>query len=190
MKLLFRAILLFGVMTLICGILYPLLITGIGQMVFKDLSTGSLTKAGNKIIGSKLIAQGFIDPKYFWPRPSASAFNALPSAASNLSPTSIRLAKNREERRTFQTNANRLNDNKIPPDLLCTSASGLDPHISIDAAKIQIPRIIKARNLKEDATDKLMQLLLHHADKFALSNDMLVNVLMLNLELDQTAHEQ
>lgn len=187
MKIFYQAFMLLIVTTLMFGILYPLLVTGIGQLAFSHQSNGSLVKRGDEIIGSELIAQPFLKPEYFWPRPSACNYNAVPSGASNLGPTSALLAEHIAQRRRDVAQANNNNDLEIPMDLLTTSASGLDPHISLEAAKIQLPRIAAARALNASGRAKLEHLLNEHleARQLGILGQSRLNVLMLNMALDK-----
>lgn len=187
MKLVLQAGLLLFVTTLITGVLYPALITGIGQLVWKDKCNGSLVKKGDAIIGSALIAQSFKRQEYFWPRPSASDFNALPSSASNLGPTSADLATLIAKRRHDLAAAHNVRGEDIPPDLLTASGSGLDPHISPESAYLQVNRIMKARGLALADHAKIHNLIdqqLEHP-QFQIFGEPRINVLLLNLALDQ-----
>lgn len=130
-----QPILFFVVMTLVTGVIYPLAVTAVVKVAFPKQSGGSLITQNNQIIGSELIAQPFKDPKNFWPRPSASNYNAVPSGASNLGPTNPKFPKI-----LGQT----------------TSGSGLDPHITLPMAREQIPRIARARNLKPEQLEALL----------------------------------
>jgi K+-transporting ATPase ATPase C chain len=148
-----QPILFFVVATLVTGVIYPLAVTAVVQVAFPKQSNGSLILKDSHVIGSELIAQNFENPKYFWPRPSASNYNAVPSAASNLGPTNPSFPKN---------------------PIRTTSASGLDPHITLDMARTQITRISKARKIKPEKIEALL----------AQSKEPYVNVLMMNLKLD------
>jgi potassium-transporting ATPase KdpC subunit len=174
-------------MTIVAGVLYPSLITVIAQSFFDKKSHGSLIKRGNTIIGSELIGQEFKSPHYFWPRPSASNYSALPSMGSNLGPTNKNLAHLIEERRHQLSLANKVALNEIPEDLLTASGSGLDPHISIKAARIQIERIVTARHLGPDGRallEKLIEERTEH-EQFSVFGEKRINVLLLNLALDE-----
>ncbi|MFA5839330.1 MAG: potassium-transporting ATPase subunit KdpC [Candidatus Margulisiibacteriota bacterium] len=178
---------LFIVTTLLTGLIYPLFVTLIGQAVFPDSSNGSLLTYNGRVVGSKLIGQKFDQGKYFWPRPSATEYNPLPSGGSNLSPTSRQLAQTAEERKQKLLLANPGKTEKdIPADLLSASASGLDPHISVAAAKFQVARIAAARQFdsaKKDAIIKLIDQLTEGRD-FKIFGEKRVNVLRLNVEMD------
>ena len=135
MKVIFQSLRIYLVLTLLTGIVYPLAMTGVAQLFFPKQANGSRVIDQNKLVGSDLLAQKFENPKYFWPRPSAADFATLPSGASNKGPTSVDLKKSIDERRKqFGDDA--------PVDLLTASASGLDPHISPNAARSQIARVV------------------------------------------------
>jgi len=186
MKILYQAFMLLIITTVISGILYPSIVTGIGQLAWRDKSNGSLIKKGDEIIGSELIAQPFLKPEYFWPRPSASNFSAVPSGASNLGPTSAVLAQQIADRRRDLAKANNIKESEIPMDLLTASASGLDPHISLEAAKIQINRIVEARGLNGEGKAKIEKLINEQLEnrQLGILGQKRLNVLMLNLALD------
>ena len=162
--------------TVVFGIAYPLAITLIAQSFFAIKANGSLIYKDNIIIGSELLSQKTIQNHYFWPRPSASDYGTLPSGASNLSLTSKKLHEAVAER-TRQG---------FTHDLLFTSASGLDPHITADAALSQISRIIDSRKLNENQQKQLMGLLsrIKERRQFGFLGEERINVLKLNLELD------
>jgi K+-transporting ATPase ATPase C chain len=169
-------------MAVCCG-LYTLLIYGIGRAITPHTAEGSLiTDAQGKVIGSELIAQKFTRPEYFWPRPSASDYNAAGTAGSNLSPTNPKLRERALEIiGTMGTTA----DNPVPADLVTASGGGLDPHITLEAAMYQAKRVAAARGLPEEVIQGLIE---NHALKTGgmLTPEPLVNVLLLNIELDKT----
>ncbi len=181
------AIIMLLVWTVITGMLYPLIVTGLSQLFFPKQANGSLMVDANaNIIGSALIGQAFNDPSYFWGRPSATSpypYNAAASSGSNLGPTNPVLAE------TVQTRIQRLkaadpeNQQPIPVDLITASASGLDPHISPAAANYQISRVAKARNMSRV---KLRALVETHTEprQWLILGEPRVNVLSLNLALD------
>lgn len=164
-------------MMLLTGGIYPLIITVIAQMTMPNLANGSLVKNGEKVIGSTLIAQKFEGEHYFWPRPSAIDYHPLkPSGGSNLGPTSKKLQEEVEKRKQkYGADA--------PSDLLYASGSGLDPHISLEAANYQIPRVAKARSIEEEELKKLIESLKEKKQLGFFGSDY-VNVLLLNQALD------
>lgn len=176
-----------AVLTLITGVAYPLLVTGIAKVAFPDQANGSLIVKDRKVVGSALIGQPFEDPKHFWSRLSATtpgAYNAASSTGSNLGPTNEALTKNAKARVDALQAADPENTAPIPVDLVTSSASGLDPHISPAAAEYQVHRVAKARGLPEDRVRALVE---KHTQGRALGilGEPCVNVLLLNLELDE-----
>src|ERR1700747_3736459 len=185
-------------LTLITGLAYPLAMTRIAQVLFPHQAQGSLIERDGKVVGSELIGQVFTSDKYFHGRPSATTapdpndstktvpapYNAANSGGSNLGPSNKALIDR------VQGDIDKLKQENpsasVPADLVTTSASGLDPHISPEAALFQIPRIAKARNLPED---RIRQLVADHAEGrlFGLLGEPRVNVLLLNIALDQLA---
>jgi potassium-transporting ATPase KdpC subunit len=180
------AILLFIILSVITGIIYPLFITGIGQIFFHNQANGSLIYADGKPIGSSLIGQPFDDPKYFWGRVSATSpvpFNAQASSGSNLGPSNPTLLDAVKARIKALKEADPDNKNPIPVDLVTSSASGLDPHISLAAAYYQISRVAAARRLSQDFVKKIINR--HTSGRFlGIIGEPVVNVLELNLTLD------
>jgi K+-transporting ATPase ATPase C chain len=169
-----RAIL---VLTVITSVAYPLLITGISQLAFSAQANGSLVKSGDQIVGSELLAQKFTAAKYFWPRPSAADYATVASGASNQGFTSKKNLDAINERRiALGTDA--------PSDLLTASGSGLDPDISPEAARYQIPRIAAARSLPADTVAKLVDTSIQPPQLGFLGQPR-VNVLLLNRQLDR-----
>jgi potassium-transporting ATPase KdpC subunit len=192
------AIVLLIALTLITGLAYPLAITGIAGVLFPHQATGSLIERDGMVVGSELIGQVFTDDKYFHGRPSATntpdpndptknvdaPYNAVNSGGSNLGPTSKMLADR------LQGDVDKLKAENpsmpVPVDLVTTSASGLDPHISPAAALFQVPRVAKARNLPEDSLRQLVQE--QTEGRFlGLLGEPRVNVLGLNMALDRAA---
>jgi len=176
------------VMTILTGIIYPLFMTGVAQLSFPDKANGSLITKDGKIIGSELIGQKFDSTIYFWSRPSAIGYNPIPSGASNYGPTSDTLKKQVKQRRILFANANSVNDiMTIPKEMIFASGSGLDPHISPEAALLQIERVVKARNLNSIQKQELVKVLknLTEAPQFSCLGEERINVLDLNLELDK-----
>jgi K+-transporting ATPase ATPase C chain len=185
MKELRPALLLFIVFTVICGGIYPSLVTGVAYAVFPKQAQGSfITDKSNKVIGSSLLGQPFADNKYFWPRPSAATdfgYNPMGSGGSNSGPTNPDFLK------TVSDRVKALRDmgvtGTVPADLVEASASGLDPDISPAAAEVQVARVAKARGLTIDAVQKLAAA---HTSQRQLGfiGEPRVNVLELNLALD------
>ena len=174
------------VTTLLLGIIYPLVVTGIAQVVFPYQANGSLIVKDGKPVGSALIGQSFDDPKYFWGRPSATspfAYNAAASSGSNLSPTNPALVKAVQERVDALRAADPGNKAAVPVDLVTASASGLDPHISPAAALYQVTRVAQARKLEPQAVRQLVDQ--HTEGRFlGILGEPRVNVLKINLALD------
>jgi len=172
--------------TLLLGILYPLLITGLAQLLFKDKANGQILTRNGEAIGSHIIAQPFTGANYFHPRPSAAGngYDAANSGGTNLGPTNQKLIDR------IQADAKTLHDENptqlIPIDLVTTSASGLDPDITPAAAEFQIPRVARARGLQESALRDLVQKHTTQRD-LGLLGEARVNVLELNLALDDLA---
>jgi potassium-transporting ATPase KdpC subunit len=168
------------VMTLITGVAYPLIVTGIAQVAFHDQANGSLIVEKGRVLGSRLIGQPLSDPKYFWSRPSATSpmpYNGAASSGSNQGPTNPALKDALTER------VSRFDAKPVPVDLVTASGSGLDPHISPEAAQHQIARVSKARNLPEA---RLRELVANHTQgrQLGVLGEPRVNVLELNLALD------
>ena len=187
MKSLFRpAIVLFVILTVITGIVYPLVVTGIGQLLFSRQASGSLILEDGKPIGSRLIAQSFTDPKYFWSRPSATTpqpYNGTASTGSNLGPLNPALIDAIKPRVEALHAADPDNKAPIPVDLITASASGLDPDESVAAANYQLARVARARGLPEA---RVRALIAAHTEGRLLGvlGEPRVNVLELNLALD------
>jgi K+-transporting ATPase ATPase C chain len=184
-------VVVFVLLTIVTGVVYPLVVTGIAQVVFPHQADGSLIVRHGKLIGSELIGQAFDDPKYFWGRPSAtSAFanDASSSTGSNYGPTNPDQLKAVGDRLKALRDADpsKADATKypVPVDLVTASASGIDPHISPAAAEFQIPRVAKARGLSED---KIRDLVTTHTEGRTLGflGEPRVNVLQVNLALDQ-----
>ena len=187
MKELRNGILLFVALSLLTGVLYPAAVTVLAQLMFPKQANGSvLYGADGTPIGSSLIGQPFSDPKYFWPRPSATTdfpYNALASGGSNLGPTNKDLISQVSDRvKSFQESGIQ---EQLPADLVMASGSGLDPHLSPESALIQIPRIAKERNMSEE---KLRALVRAHLEdrQFGLLGAPRINVMKLNLALDKS----
>jgi K+-transporting ATPase ATPase C chain len=173
-------------LTLITGVAYPLLVTGVAQAVFPVQAGGSLIVKGGTVMGSALIGQPFDEPRYFWGRPSATspfAYNAGASSGSNLSPTNPDLIVAVQGRVDALRTADPGNTAPVPVDLVTASGSGLDPHISPAAALYQVSRVARARQLAPDAVRALVER--HIEGRFlGVLGEPRVNVLALNLALD------
>ena len=188
MKTLIRpAVTLFAVLTVITGVVYPLVVTGVARLAFPDQAGGSLIVRDGKPVGSSLIGQNFNDPKYFWSRPSATSpmpYNAANSGGSNLGPLNpalIDAVKGRVEALKAADPGNTL---PVPGDLVTASASGLDPHISVAAARYQVARVAKARGLAAAAVQAQVDGHIE-AQLFGMLGEPRINVLALNLALDK-----
>ncbi len=173
------------VMTIITGLAYPLVVTGLAQVIFKSEADGSLIVANGRTVGSSLIAQKFTTDRYFWPRPSAADFNPMPSGASNLGPTSKDLRDSIAARRAAWQ-ASSKNTLPVPDELVCASGSGLDPHIAPESAVYQVDRIVAARQLDPALRNALLSLIARYSEPptFGLLGQPRINVLKLNLALD------
>jgi potassium-transporting ATPase KdpC subunit len=180
------ALMILLVLTLVTGVAYPLLVTGIAQAIFPSQAQGSLIVKDGHVVGSRLIGQPFDDPKYFWSRQSATspfADNAGSSTGSNLSPTNPDLIKAVQGRVDALRAADPGNTAPVPVDLVTASGSGLDPHISPAAALYQAPRVAKARKLPPETVRALVE---RHTERRFLGflGEPRVNVLALNMALD------
>ena len=180
------AIVIFLLLTLLTGILYPLVVTGLAQLIFPYQANGQLLSHDGKVIGSALIGQPFTSPGYFWGRPSATSpepYNAGSSSGSNLGPSNPALIDAVKTRVTALHAADPTNTLPIPVDLVTASGSGLDPDISVAAAYYQVPRVARARNLSEQDLNALVA---GHIEgrQFGIFGEPRVNVLSLNLALD------
>jgi len=176
-------------MTILLGIVYPLAITGLCQLFFPHQANGSLVPQGDKIIGSELLGQAFSKPEYFHPRPSAAGsdgYDASNSGGSNYGPTNQKLIDRVKASVARFRKENPDYTGPVPADLLTTSASGLDPHISPDSARAQAPRVAKARAVPLDQVERLIAELTENPD-LGLLGEPRVNVLKLNLALDGAA---
>lgn len=171
------------VMTCLLGVIYPAVVTIVGQLFWSDKAQGSLVQRDGRVIGSELLAQKFESPTYFWPRPSAGDFQTVPSGASNSGPTSSDLLAAVEKRRKALAK----NFDEIPPSMLFASGSGLDPDISPQAAKAQVRRVATARKLSNSQTDELTKLVIGtiNVRQLWILGEPVVNVLKLNLALDE-----
>jgi potassium-transporting ATPase KdpC subunit len=175
-------------LTLITGIIYPVLVTGVSGIFFHDQAGGSLVKKNGVILGSKLIGQQFDSVTYFHSRPSAVYYQPYPSGASNLSWSDKRLKETVALRKETFLKENFLNDSTvIPTEMLFASASGIDPHISPRAALLQVERITRSRNFTEAQKQKLFSSInkLTEKPQYSLFGEERINVFLLNLELDK-----
>jgi potassium-transporting ATPase KdpC subunit len=188
MKTLLISLKIFLFFTVLTGILYPLFITGIAQVVFPSKANGSLIFKNNKAIGSELIGQQFDSEIYFTSRPSAVLYNPLPSGGSNYGLNNAKLKKLVAERKNKFFAFNHLDSlTLIPSEMLFASASGLDPHISPQAALLQVERIAKARNFNTNQKQNLLKCIneLTDASQFLCLGEERINVLLLNLATDK-----
>jgi K+-transporting ATPase ATPase C chain len=170
-------------MTLLTGIIYPLLITAIAQLTMKQRADGDFLSSKGNVIGATLIAQKFESDTYFWGRPSSIDYNPLPSGGSNLGPTSAALKKAVEERQEKVFKAHHVDKDTIPAELLFASGSGLDPHITISTAYFQIDRVAKSRGVENKDIKNLIDRMAIKP-RFGFLGETCVNVLMLNQALD------
>ena len=181
------ALVLLLLLSVITGVAYPLLVTGIAKLAFPARSEGSLIMRDGKPVGSLLIGQPFADPKYFWGRPSATSpypFNASASSGSNQGPTNPALADAVKDRIKALRDADPGNRQPVPVDLVTASGSGLDPHISPAAAQYQVNRVARVRQLDPQKVADLVARFTENR-QFALLGEPRVSVLPLNLALDE-----
>ena len=174
------------VLTLLTGVIYPLIVTGLAQILFPRQANGSLIVRDGKLIGSELIGQYFNEPKYFWSRPSATSpfpYNAAASSGSNLGPTNPALIERIKARVAALRAADPGNDRPVPVDLVTASGSGLDPHISPAAALYQAHRVARMRGVEERQVKDLVGQYTE-GRQFGVLGEPRVNVLKLNLALD------
>jgi potassium-transporting ATPase KdpC subunit len=187
MKTILPALRLFVVLTLLTGVVYPLAVTGVARLCLPGPAHGSQIERDGNVVGSELIAQCFTNAAYFWSRPSAGDFATVPSGASNKGPTSADLKQAVEQRAAKWREAQHLPpDAPVPPDLLLASGSGLDPHISPEAARIQIARVAQARHFTPEQERQLATLVDRSVEppQLGFLGEPRVNVLKLNLALD------
>lgn len=180
------AICLFLALTLVTGIIYPLCVTGVAQLLFSEQAAGSLITEQGRVLGSRLIGQAISDPRYFWGRPSATSptpYNAAASGGSNLGPLNPALLSAVQSRAAVLKALEPSNTLTIPADLVMTSASGLDPHISPAAAAYQVTRIARLRQVPAATVQALVD---QHTEnrQWGIFGQPRVNVLQLNLALD------
>ena len=186
-KQIYPAVALTIVLTVLVGIIYPFVMTGLSDLLFKEKARGSLIERERKVVGSRLIGQPFNGVGYFHSRPSAagSGYDATASGGTNLGPTSKQLFDGQVRERSKQLHTENPNV-EIPIDLITSSGSGLDPHISPAAADFQIPRVARERRMSEDKVKELVQ---EHTEgrQFGVLGEPRVNVLELNLALDEAS---
>jgi potassium-transporting ATPase KdpC subunit len=175
------------IMIVLTGIIYPVFLTGIAQVAFPEKSNGSLITKNGTIIGSSLIGQKFDSVAYFWSRPSAVDYYPIPSAGSNFGPTSTKLITLVNQRkRNFIANNEVKDTTAVPLEMIFASGSGLDPHISLEAARMQVKRIATARNLSISQQQKVFDLINQYTEnpQFGILGEEKINVLQLNIGLD------
>lgn len=178
---------LLAIFTLLLGVVYPVMVTAMAQFTFAEKSKGSLIEKDGKIIGSKLLGQYFSEPKYFWGRLSATAEtanNAAASGGSNFGSANPKLLEVANVRMAALQKADPRNKSLIPVDLVTSSASGLDPHISIAAAVYQVPRVARARHMSEAEVNTVLEQF-KRRPHLGFFGEPQVNVLELNLALDE-----
>jgi K+-transporting ATPase ATPase C chain len=176
----------FVALTLLTGVVYPLVVTGIARLAFPDQASGSIVTQRGRAAGSRLLGQPFTRPEYFWGRPSATSpqpYNGAASAGSNLAPTNPALAEAVAARVATLRAADPYDAQPVPVDLVTASGSGLDPHISLAAAEYQVPRVARTRNM---TAAHVRRLVAEHTEgrTLGLLGEPRVNVLALNLALD------
>jgi K+-transporting ATPase ATPase C chain len=188
MKTIIISLKIFLFLTVLTGIIYPLFVTGIAQLIFPWKANGSIIIKNDKAIGSELIGQQFDSSIYFSSRPSAIAYNPLPSGGSNFGLTNAKLKHSVDSITKQFITYNQLGSlTKVPSEMVFASGSGLDPHISPTAALLQVDRIAKARKFSDVQKQKLVQCIndLTEAPQFFCLGDERINVLLLNLETDK-----
>lgn len=171
-------------MTVLTGVGYPLLVTGLSQVLFHEQANGSMARSGGVVLGSQLVAQNFESAKYFWPRPSGTSFNPLPSGGSNQGQISAAL-KSAYDERMAKLKAAYPEMGEPPQELLFASGSGLDPEISPAAARYQISRVAKSRGMEASQVASLVDRL-SNGRQFGFLGEPRVNVLALNIALDES----
>jgi potassium-transporting ATPase KdpC subunit len=185
----YPAVALTIVLTALLGIIYPFVVTGLSYLLFREKARGSLIEREGRVIGSRLIGQSFRGAGYFRSRPSAagSGYDATASGGTNLGPTSKQLFEEQVKGRARELRAENPNA-EIPIDLITSSGSGLDPHISPAAAEFQVPRVARERKMSEDEARRLVR---KHTEgrQFGILGEPRVNVLELNLALDEASNK-
>jgi K+-transporting ATPase ATPase C chain len=184
-----RSFIVLGILTLLTGAIYPLAVTGIARLFFPSQAGGSLISRDGRVVGSRWIGQSFASAKYFWGRPSAvgaAGYDAAASSGSNDGPLNPALLDRVTKRMEELHSADPGNDLPVPVDLVTSSGSGLDPHISVAAALYQVPRVARSRGMSDERVGGLVAL---HTEgrQFGFLGEPRVNVLELNLALDSAA---
>jgi K+-transporting ATPase ATPase C chain len=185
-KIIRQSIVMLAVLTIVTGIVYPLIVTGLAQALFARAANGSVIERDGKALGSELIGQPFSAPKYFWPRPSATASfanNSAASSGSNLGPTNPALADTVRQRIQALRAVDPGNTAPVPVDLVTASGSGLDPHISPAAAQYQLARVARVRGMRPEQVARFVARATE-GRQLGLLGEPRVNVLQLNLLLD------
>ena len=188
MKTIIISLKIFLFFIVLTGIIYPLFITGIAQLAFPSKANGSLIARNNKIVGSELIGQRFDSIIYFSSRPSAISYNPLPSGGTNFGLTNAKLKHSVDSLKNHFIVFNQLDGNtNVPSEMLFSSASGLDPHISPKAALLQVERIAKSRQFDDSKKQLLLQSIaeLSQSPQYLVLGEQRINVLLLNLKLDE-----
>ena len=182
MKVVLQSIRMLVILSIITGIVYPFVMTGLAQALLSRQANGSMVVRDGQPIGSNLVGQNFSSDKYFWPRPSGVGYSPLPSSGTNLGPTSAVL------RDSVAARAARLGKpiGEIPADLLEASGSGLDPHISPEAAEIQVDRVLTARGFPLSLRNQLQTFVKAHIEmpQLGVLGEERINILQLNMDLD------
>ena len=187
MKYIKKSLLIFTILTVITGVIYPMTVTAFAQIFVNNKANGSIIEEDGKKLGSEYVGQNFTNPDYFWSRPSNSVdypYNGVGSSGSNSSPTGKDFEKVIEERIKLYEKYDEDSNKKIPVDLITASASGLDPHISLNGAKYQVDRVAKYSNVSKD---KLMKLIEKNTERkfVGIFGEDKVNALKLNIDLDK-----
>jgi K+-transporting ATPase ATPase C chain len=187
-----RAILIFVTMTVLLGLAYPVAMTGISQLFFREKANGSLVVSDNRVVGSSMIGQNFSDPAYFHGRPSAleKPYDASNSGGTNFGPSNAKFLEKVGQRIEEVRKKNGLDlAVAVPADFVLASASGLDPHISVEAAMLQVPRVAKARGLAESEVEDIVA---KHVESllFGFLGSKRINVLRLNMALDELSRRK
>lgn len=188
MKTIIVSLKIFLIFSILTGVVYPMVITGITNVAFPNKANGSLIVKEGTIIGSELIGQQFDSTIYFIGRPSATSYNTLPSGGSNYGLTNDKLKNLVEERKQHFISFNQLDSmTEVPSEMLFASASGIDPHISPKAAMLQVERVAKARGFTTEQKQQLQKLVNEHTERpqFLFLGEERINILLLNLEVDK-----